>query len=85
MCVYKGDLKVSTKVVLVQRLSHCVCDFCIYTEWVLHGVSLLISLLITGTIWSRYSLVIDPINYNLFAVNLFVAATGYFQLYRIWQ
>jgi hypothetical protein len=39
----------------------------------------------TGTIWSRYSLVIIPKNYNLFAVNVFVAITGYFQLYRIWE
>ena len=33
------------------------------------------SLMITGAIWSRYSLVITPINYTLFSVNiaLFVA------------
>jgi hypothetical protein len=37
----------------------------------------------TGTIWSRYSLVIIPKNYSLFAVNVFVGATGYSQLARI--
>ncbi|XP_064603648.1 mitochondrial pyruvate carrier 2-like [Liolophura sinensis] len=39
----------------------------------------------TGTIWSRYSMVIIPKNYNLFAVNIFVGLTGIFQLYRIFQ
>merc|ERR1719231_880793 len=39
----------------------------------------------TGTIWSRYSLVIDPVNYNLFAVNLMVAFTGIYQLIRIFN
>ncbi|MES1904146.1 MAG: Mitochondrial pyruvate carrier 2, partial [Paramarteilia canceri] len=39
----------------------------------------------TGIIWSRYSLVIVPVNYNLFAVNIFVAMTGLYQLYRINQ
>ena len=37
----------------------------------------------TGVIWSRYSLVITPKNWNLFSVNVFVACTGYFQLTRI--
>jgi len=37
----------------------------------------------TGTIWSRYSLVITPKNWNLFSVNVFVAMTGIYQLYRI--
>ncbi|KAL4233404.1 Mitochondrial pyruvate carrier 2 [Mactra antiquata] len=39
----------------------------------------------TGIIWSRYSLVIIPKNYNLFFVNLFVAATGLYQLGRIYN
>lgn len=39
----------------------------------------------TGLIWSRYSLVIIPKNYNLFGVNVFVAATGLYQLYRIYK
>ncbi|OQR68512.1 brain protein 44-like [Tropilaelaps mercedesae] len=37
----------------------------------------------TGIIWSRYSLVIKPKNYSLFSVNVFVGATGLYQLYRI--
>ncbi|EGF81355.1 hypothetical protein BATDEDRAFT_87608 [Batrachochytrium dendrobatidis JAM81] len=39
----------------------------------------------TGIIWSRYSLVIIPKNYNLFSVNVFVGAIGCYQLFRIWQ
>ncbi|XP_037081055.1 mitochondrial pyruvate carrier 2-like [Pollicipes pollicipes] len=37
----------------------------------------------TGIIWSRYSMVITPKNWSLFSVNLFVAATGLFQLAKI--
>mmetsp|Transcript_9833 Transcript_9833/g.17267 ORF Transcript_9833/g.17267 Transcript_9833/m.17267 type:complete len:108 (-) Transcript_9833:791-1114(-) len=36
----------------------------------------------TGIIWSRYSLVINPVNYNLMAVNMAMAVTGSYQLYR---
>ncbi len=36
----------------------------------------------TGFIWSRYSMVITPKNYNLLAVNLTLAATGSYQLGR---
>ncbi|ALC46878.1 CG9399 [Drosophila busckii] len=36
----------------------------------------------TGIIWSRYSLVIIPKNYSLFAVNLFVGLTQVVQLGR---
>jgi hypothetical protein len=36
----------------------------------------------TGVIWSRYSTQITPVNYNLLAVNLFMAVTGSYQLYR---
>ncbi|KAI1899642.1 hypothetical protein AGOR_G00063880 [Albula goreensis] len=39
----------------------------------------------TGLIWSRYSLVIIPKNWNLFAVNFFVGAAGGSQLFRIWK
>ncbi|KAJ3218916.1 Mitochondrial pyruvate carrier 2 [Dinochytrium kinnereticum] len=39
----------------------------------------------TGIIWSRYSMVITPVNYNLMSVNLFVGATGIYQLFRIWS
>lgn len=36
----------------------------------------------TGVIWSRYSMVITPKNWNLFTVNVFMAGTGLTQLYR---
>jgi len=37
---------------------------------------------VTGVIWCRYATQIIPVNYNLLSVNIFVAATGLFQLYR---
>lgn len=37
---------------------------------------------LTGLIWSRYSLIITPKNWNLFAVNMFMGGTGLTQLYR---
>ena len=37
----------------------------------------------TGIIWSRYSTVITPVNWNLFSVNILMAATGCYQLFRI--
>uniref|UniRef100_A0A023F747 Mitochondrial pyruvate carrier n=2 Tax=Triatoma infestans TaxID=30076 RepID=A0A023F747_TRIIF len=40
------------------------------------------ALMATGVIWSRYSLVIIPKNWGLFSVNMFVAATGFYQTYR---
>lgn len=36
----------------------------------------------TGLIWSRYSLVIIPKNWNLFSVNIFVATTQVYQFIR---
>ena len=39
----------------------------------------------TGIIWARYSTQIIPKNWSLFAVNLFVGATGLVQLGRIWN
>ncbi|XP_011185004.1 mitochondrial pyruvate carrier 2 [Zeugodacus cucurbitae] len=39
----------------------------------------------TGIIWSRYSLVIIPKNYSLFAVNLFVGLTQIVQLGRAYN
>ncbi|GAV85871.1 LOW QUALITY PROTEIN: UPF0041 domain-containing protein, partial [Cephalotus follicularis] len=36
----------------------------------------------TGLIWSRYSLLIIPKNWNLFSVNVAMAATGLYQLSR---
>uniref|UniRef100_A0A0B6ZXK9 Mitochondrial pyruvate carrier n=1 Tax=Arion vulgaris TaxID=1028688 RepID=A0A0B6ZXK9_9EUPU len=41
------------------------------------------ALCVTGFIWSRYSLIIIPKNYSLFAVNFFVGLTGTTQLARI--
>lgn len=37
----------------------------------------------TGIIWSRYATQITPVNYNLFAVNLFMAGTGIWHIGRI--
>ncbi|KAH7837499.1 hypothetical protein Vadar_014557 [Vaccinium darrowii] len=36
----------------------------------------------TGVIWSRYSTVITPKNWNLFSVNVAMAGTGIYQLSR---
>ncbi|GAA0168159.1 hypothetical protein LIER_22938 [Lithospermum erythrorhizon] len=36
----------------------------------------------TGVIWSRYSMVITPKNWNLFSVNIAMAGTGIYQLSR---
>lgn len=36
----------------------------------------------TGLIWSRYSLVVKPKNWNLFSVNVAMAGTGLYQLSR---
>lgn len=41
-----------------------------------------VALFFTGLIWSRYSLVIIPKNWSLFAVNAFVALTQTVQLGR---
>ena len=40
------------------------------------------ALAVTGIIWSRYATQITPVNYNLLSVNIFVAATGLYQLAR---
>lgn len=37
---------------------------------------------ITGMIWTKYALDITPVNYNLMAVNMVMAATGLYQLSR---
>ncbi|CAF3204560.1 unnamed protein product [Rotaria socialis] len=42
-----------------------------------------ISLFATGATWSRYSMVIVPKNYMLFAVNIFLAFVGGQQVARI--
>ncbi|KAJ1916648.1 Mitochondrial pyruvate carrier subunit [Mycoemilia scoparia] len=42
-----------------------------------------LSLAATGAIWTRWSFVITPKNYPLAAVNTFVGATAFYQLYRV--
>jgi hypothetical protein len=37
---------------------------------------------LTGLIWCKYSLDIKPKNYNLMSVNVVMAATGLYQIYR---
>eukprot|EP00242_Pyramimonas_sp_CCMP2087_P016723 CAMPEP_0198209564 /NCGR_PEP_ID=MMETSP1445-20131203/16982_1 /TAXON_ID=36898 /ORGANISM="Pyramimonas sp., Strain CCMP2087" /LENGTH=81 /DNA_ID=CAMNT_0043883385 /DNA_START=255 /DNA_END=500 /DNA_ORIENTATION=+ len=37
---------------------------------------------LTGIIWTRYSVVINPVNYNLMLVNVVMGATGLYQLSR---
>ncbi|KAH7655739.1 Mitochondrial pyruvate carrier protein [Dioscorea alata] len=41
-----------------------------------------IAVTFTGLIWSRYSTVITPKNWNLLSVNVAMAGTGTYQLYR---
>ncbi|KAI5447110.1 Mitochondrial pyruvate carrier 4 [Lathyrus oleraceus] len=41
-----------------------------------------IAVMATGLIWSRYSTVITPKNWNLFSVNVAMAGTGIYQLSR---
>ena len=40
------------------------------------------ALVITGILWTRWSFVITPVNYNLAAVNAALAATGSYHLFR---
>lgn len=42
-----------------------------------------VALAATGLIWTRYCLVITPVNYYLSSVNFFVGCTGLTQLARI--
>ena len=44
-----------------------------------------VSLMATGMIWSRYSMVVIPKNYTLLSVNLALGTTGVFQVFRILQ
>lgn len=39
----------------------------------------------TGTIWTRWSFVITPVNWNLASANIFVACTGIYQLQRVYR
>lgn len=49
------------------------------------SVSQNLALAATGFIWTRWCLIIKPINYPLSAVNFFVGCTGLVQLYRVWD
>ena len=40
------------------------------------------SLAITGVLWTRWSFVITPVNYNLALVNAALAATGIYHISR---
>lgn len=44
-----------------------------------------LALAATGTIWTRWSFVITPVNWNLAAANIFVACTGIYQLQRVYR
>ncbi|KAG4301541.1 hypothetical protein PCANB_001813 [Pneumocystis canis] len=48
------------------------------------SVSQNMALTLTGSIWTRWSLIIRPKNYLLATVNLFLAITGGIQLSRIY-
>ncbi|CAN1242293.1 Mitochondrial pyruvate carrier 4 [Linum perenne] len=41
-----------------------------------------IAVVATGVVWSRYSMAITPKNLNLFSVNVCLAGTGIYQMYR---
>ncbi|KAI6230128.1 Mitochondrial pyruvate carrier [Aphelenchoides fujianensis] len=49
------------------------------------SVSQNVALAATGLIWTRYCLVIRPVNYYLSSVNFFVGCTGLVQLARIFN
>eukprot|EP00168_Porphyra_purpurea_P005292 TRINITY_DN1635_c0_g1_i10.p2 TRINITY_DN1635_c0_g1~~TRINITY_DN1635_c0_g1_i10.p2 ORF type:complete len:129 (+),score=31.90 TRINITY_DN1635_c0_g1_i10:132-518(+) len=44
-----------------------------------------LALACTGIIWTRWSFVITPVNWNLAAANVFVGCTGLYQLQRVWR
>jgi mitochondrial pyruvate carrier 2 len=44
-----------------------------------------LALALTGCVWTRWSFVINPVNYNLALVNVFVAGTNIYQLSRIFR
>ena len=36
----------------------------------------------TGVLWTRYSFVVTPVNYNLAIANTFMGASAAYQIYR---
>ncbi|KAM0894743.1 hypothetical protein ACQ4PT_024222 [Festuca glaucescens] len=57
-----------------------VADFAKPTEKISYPQQVVIAC--TGIIWSRYSTVITPKNWNLFSVSVAMAGTGLYQLSR---
>ena len=41
-----------------------------------------VAIFTTGCLWTRYSFVVLPVNYNLAIANIFMAASAGYQLYR---
>lgn len=41
-----------------------------------------LAVFITGVLWTRYSFVINPINWNLAIANFFMGTSAAYQLYR---
>ena len=41
-----------------------------------------IAIFLTGVLWTRYSFVVVPVNYNLAIANVFMGASAAYQLYR---
>lgn len=41
-----------------------------------------IAIFLTGVLWTRYSFVVTPVNYNLAIANIFMGASAAYQLYR---
>ena len=41
-----------------------------------------LAIFLTGVIWTRYATVITPVNFNLMSVNIAMASTSSYQLYR---
>ncbi|KAG5516344.1 hypothetical protein RHGRI_037155 [Rhododendron griersonianum] len=57
----------------------CSAEVTLYLSCPCHLVTAVAA---TGIVWSRYSTVITPKNWNLFSVNVAMAGTGLYQLSR---
>jgi hypothetical protein len=69
-----------------QQFGECWCLVCSAHSFSLRpDATVMSAVTATGLIWSRYSFVITPVNYNLFSVNAFMAVTGGYQLWRRFQ
>ncbi|XP_056854778.1 mitochondrial pyruvate carrier 4 isoform X1 [Raphanus sativus] len=79
--------KPTDKISYPQQIGNCIpLSFPLFVFVIpLNDLTLILSLLAvtcTGVIWSRYSMVITPKNWNLFSVNVAMAGTGMYQLAR---